>query len=95
VWHEVQFGLAANEAIALKLRPIYDLLFEGLQVLPTTQAVWTRAANVRTQLKLKGTPIGPFDLLIAATALEHHLMLITSNLREFERVQGLQFETWL
>jgi tRNA(fMet)-specific endonuclease VapC len=95
VWHEVQFGLAANAAIALKLRPIYTMLFEGLHALPTTQAVWTRAAHLRAQLKEKGTPVGPFDLLIAATALEHDLTLVTNNLKEFERVQGLKFETWI
>jgi predicted nucleic acid-binding protein len=50
VWHKVQFGFAAIEAIALKLRPIYTILFEGLHALPTTQAVWTRAANSRAEL---------------------------------------------
>jgi tRNA(fMet)-specific endonuclease VapC len=91
----VQFGLAANAAIALKLRPIYTMLFEGLHALRTTQAVWTCAAHLRAQLKVKGTPIGAFDLLIAATAPEHDLTLVTNNLKEFERAQGLKFETWV
>jgi tRNA(fMet)-specific endonuclease VapC len=94
VWHEVKFGLAANANIAQKLKPMYDLLFEGLMCLGTPQEVWTRAASIRAQLKQKGTPIGPFDLLIAATAVEYDLVLVTNNLSEFLRVDGLKCETW-
>jgi hypothetical protein len=53
--HEVQFDLAANAAIALRLRPIYTMLFEGLHALPITQAVWTRAAHFRAQRNEKVT----------------------------------------
>ena len=42
----------------------------------------------------EGQPIGAYDLLIAATALQHSLIMITSNQREFERVDNLQIENW-
>jgi len=41
-----------------------------------------------------GKPIGPNDLMIAATALVHGAVLITHNTREFSRVEGLQIEDW-
>jgi len=45
-------------------------------------------------LEREGTPIGPNDLVIAATALAHTATLVTHNTREFGRVSGLQLEDW-
>ncbi|AUX27532.1 twitching motility protein PilT [Sorangium cellulosum] len=50
--------------------------------------------RVRAELETRGTPIGPNDLLIAATALAHGLTLVTGNEREFGRVPGLRIENW-
>jgi tRNA(fMet)-specific endonuclease VapC len=94
VLHEVRFGLAANPAIAAKLGVIYDALFDSLTILPTDQEVWSRAASIRANLKLRGKPIGPYDLLIAAVAAQHNLILVTSNKREFDNVEGIQVEDW-
>lgn len=57
-----------------------------------------RAADVygreRARLEAAGTPIGPYDLLIAAIALANDLIVVTHNTREFSRVAGLSFEDW-
>lgn len=45
-------------------------------------------------IKVQGQPIGAYDVLIAATALQHNLLMITANQREFDRVPGLQSENW-
>lgn len=50
--------------------------------------------RIRAHLELAGTPIGPNDLLIAAIALTHDLILVTHNTREFRRVAGLRIEDW-
>ena len=50
--------------------------------------------QIRTRLEHAGTPIGPYDLCIAATAITNNLTLITHNAREFMRVDGLQWEDW-
>lgn len=50
--------------------------------------------RIRAQLANQGTPIGPYDLQIGAIALAHDLTLITHNVREFDRVQGLKIEDW-
>jgi tRNA(fMet)-specific endonuclease VapC len=52
------------------------------------------AANLRVLLEVQGTPIGPIDTLIAATALAHQATLVTHNLKEFQRVPGLLLEDW-
>jgi tRNA(fMet)-specific endonuclease VapC len=49
---------------------------------------------IRAQLNKLGTPIGPFDLQIAAIALANDLILVTHNVNEFSRVQGLNLEDW-
>ena len=52
------------------------------------------AGEVRTALELRGTPIGPYDVLIAGHALRHGATLVTANTREFSRVPGLMVEDW-
>jgi len=49
---------------------------------------------IRSQLETNGTPIGAYDLQIAAIALANNLTLITHNTREFGRIDGLQVEDW-
>ena len=50
--------------------------------------------RLRASLARAGTPIGPYDVMIAGTALIHGLILVTANTREFSRVFGLQLENW-
>jgi len=50
--------------------------------------------RTRHDLEAKGTPIGPNDLIIAATARARNLTLITHNASEFKRVTGLTIEDW-
>ena len=50
--------------------------------------------SLRAKLKRNGTPIGPMDMMIAATALAHNLVVVTHNADEFAKVQGLRLEDW-
>jgi tRNA(fMet)-specific endonuclease VapC len=52
------------------------------------------AGQIRASLAGTGTPIGSYDLQIAAIALANNLTLVTHNMREFERIEGLQIEDW-
>lgn len=52
------------------------------------------AATIRIKLEKQGIPIGPFDILIAASAMANKSILVTHNKREFERVEGLKIEDW-
>ena len=53
-----------------------------------------RYATVRDDLERTGQVSGPFDLLIAATALVHDLTAITNNADEYRRIKGLRVENW-
>jgi tRNA(fMet)-specific endonuclease VapC len=52
------------------------------------------AGEIRALLRRAGTPIGPYDVLIAAQARRRSAVLVTANTREYSRVPGLQVEDW-
>lgn len=62
--------------------------------LPVSAPVADRAAFLAAELELKGLPLETHDLLIAATALEHDLTLVTRNIRHFRRIPSLRVENW-
>ena len=62
--------------------------------LPLDRAGAETAANIRAELERQGTPIGPYDLLIAGQAVAGGLTVVTNNVREFQRVSGLKLESW-
>ena len=71
-----------------------DAFLWPLVLLPFDAAAATVAAKLRAELEAKGTPIGPHDLLIAATVLANGATLVTRNVGEFGRVEGLALENW-
>ena len=62
--------------------------------LPFDDLAATTFGVIRSQLETNGTPIGAYDLQIAAIALANNLALVTHNTGEFGRVDGLQVEDW-
>jgi tRNA(fMet)-specific endonuclease VapC len=68
----------------------YRRFFAGYALLPVTEDIAARFAEVRAFLRRQGQPIGDLDVLIAATALDHDLTLVTRNLRHFERIPNLK-----
>lgn len=71
-----------------------DVLTAEIQCADFNLAAAAAYGRVRAALEAQGTPIGPNDMLIAAHALALGLTLVTHNLREFERVEGLAVESW-
>jgi tRNA(fMet)-specific endonuclease VapC len=66
-----------------------------LEVLPFDEAAAGHSAEIRAELERKGSMIGAYDLLIAGHARSRGLTVITGNLGEFRRVEGLRCEDWL
>jgi tRNA(fMet)-specific endonuclease VapC len=64
------------------------------QSLPFDDVAAEAYATVRAHLEQKGTPIGPYDMQIAAIALANHCTLVTNNTGEFSRVPGLIVANW-
>ena len=52
-------------------------------------------AAIRAQLEASGSPIGEMDMLIAASAIAGGYVLVTNNIRHFQRIQGLAMENWV
>lgn len=66
-----------------------------LDVLPFDDVAADHAADIRAALERKGQPIGGYDVLIAGHARSRGLTVVTGNLAEFGRVDGLRCEDWL
>lgn len=95
VEYELRYGLLRlpNDAAAARLTALAQLL-RPMQLLPFDSECAIHAARIRADLEAAGTPIGPHDTLIAATALRHQATLVTRNVREFSRVPDLQLLNW-
>jgi tRNA(fMet)-specific endonuclease VapC len=91
VAHELYYGAFKSRRAAQNVGLIDALQF---LVLEFDKEDARQAGQVRALLAANGTPIGPYDVLIAGQALARDLILVTHNTREFQRVPGLQIENW-
>ncbi|ATG38112.1 tRNA(fMet)-specific endonuclease VapC (plasmid) [Phaeobacter piscinae] len=91
VMHELYFGAYKSKKVEANLARIEALRFE---VLDLSESDARAAGEIRADLKRQGTPIGPYDVLIAGQAVARSLVLVTNNVKEFRRVSGLQYEDW-
>ena len=89
LWHGVQRSSAvARNGLALVefLAPLRQLEFDSDDA--------ATCAKIRAELDAKGSPIGPYDLQIAAQALRRKLTLVTHSTAEFQRISGLKIADW-
>lgn len=95
VVYELRYGLLRlPEAAATPRLAALEQLLRAVRILPFDEDCADLAARLRVGLEAAGTPIGPHDLLIAATALRHQGTLVTRNVREFSRVPKLDWVNW-
>lgn len=86
---------AAKSAQPVENRRSVDDFAARLTVLPFDEAAAAHAADIRAVLERRGEMIGGYDLLIAGHARSRGLVVVTGNLGEFRRVDGLLVEDWL
>ena len=91
VVHELYFGAFKSQRREANLTDLNTLPF---QVLAFDRDDARRAGEVRSYLEGKGTPIGPWNTLIAGHSIARDLTLVTRNIREFQRVPGLRVVDW-
>ncbi len=89
--HELYFGAFRSQRREANLGRVDALRFE---VLPLDVEDARHVGEIRALLADQGTPIGAYDVLIAGQARARNLVLVTRNLREFDRVPGLVTENW-
>jgi tRNA(fMet)-specific endonuclease VapC len=93
VMHELYYGAYRSQKVAFNLETL-RLLFADLATLDLDREDARVAGEIRADLARLGTPIGPYDVLIAGQARARNLTLITNNTDEFARVPGLQLQDW-
>lgn len=91
---ELVHGVEKSARQVENLRVVEDFV-SRLDVLPYTDKAAAHYGNIRADLERKGTPIGVNDLHIAGHARSEGLVLVSNNLREFARIDGLRLENWL
>ncbi|MCC7126701.1 MAG: type II toxin-antitoxin system VapC family toxin [Acidobacteria bacterium] len=91
VIHELYYGAYKSQRVEQNVARVDGLQFP---VLEFDQEDARQAGEIRAQLASKGTPIGPYDVLIAGQARARRLTLVTHNTTEFARVSGLKVEDW-
>lgn len=91
---ELYYG-AEKSARPVENRHEVERFAARLEVLPFDAAAAAHAAEIRATLERRSLPIGAYNLLIAGLARSRGLVVVTGNLREFTRVDGLRAEDWL
>lgn len=91
---ELQYGVMKSSKPAFN-QNILDEFVSYLDIWPWEIDIVKIYGEIRTDLERKGTPIGAMDLMIAAHCLSLDCILVTNNLREFERVPDLAVENWV
>jgi tRNA(fMet)-specific endonuclease VapC len=94
VLHELRHGAEYSERPAFHHEKVDDFSTR-LTIVDFDGEAAMHAASVKARLRRQGQIIGPNDILIAGHALSLGLTLITGNLKEFNRVEGLRCEDWL
>lgn len=90
---ELLVGVAKNENPEARLKKIKPFL-DRFASLPFDDSAAASYAEIRSDLEKRGLPVGPNDLQIAAIAVANQLVLVTHNVKEFGRVNGLIIEDW-
>jgi len=94
VLFELWYGVARARQRRENAERLHVFLSGDVETIPFDDEDAFAAGDLRAILAAAGTPIGPYDLLIAAQALRRRATLVTANAAEFGRVQGLVWEDW-
>ena len=92
---ELLYGAELHPTRSDDIRKDIEDFRRRLDVVPWSDLAARHYARIRAKLRREGTPIGNMDLLIAAHARAQGAVLVSNNLREFQRVDGLALENWL
>ncbi len=91
---ELLHGVEKSEFVEKNLKNVENFI-SRLEVLEYGNKAASHYGDIRADLERKGTTIGVNDLHISGHARSEGLIVVTNNVREFERVQGLRLENWV
>lgn len=90
---ELYFG-AEKSDFPHKNKDIIEKFVNQITILPIIDAI-PKFAKEKVRLQKNGKIISDFDLLIGCTALENNLILVTENVKDFERISEIKIENWI
>ena len=90
--YEILKGLKSKKA--QKQTEIFNRFCSVNTVLPITDDVIVKAADIYASLREQGNLISDADILVAAIAIVNNLVLVTNNTNHFSRIHGLQLDNW-
>ena len=90
---ELRYGAARRNS--RKLHDLIDAFTANIAVVPFDETCAAHFGALASDLAERGSPIGEYDVLIAAHAVALELTLVTNNVKHFARVAGLQVENWV
>lgn len=90
---ELQYGIEKSSN-SLKNREALEKFLTPIEIVDYGFEATVEYGIIRAELEKKGIPIGPLDTLIASHAKSLDVILVTNNVREFERIPGLKIENW-
>ena len=91
---ELIHGVEKSKAVE-KNRTTLTLLLADIEILPFDTGAAEGYGEIRAELERKGTPIGPLDMMIAGHSRSLDYTVVTNNIKEFERIEGLRLENWV
>lgn len=89
---ELKYGIAKSTRKEANARAL-ESFQSSIEILPIFPVLDVYAAE-KARLKIKGSIIDDFDLLIGATAIFHNMVLVTKNISDFDRLSGIVIEDW-
>ena len=93
VVYELEVGIAKSESPRKRIEQLQNLT-AIVKIIPFGTNEAKASARIRAELEHKGITRGPYDILISGMALALPAILVTHNIKEFERIQRLQVEDW-
>ena len=91
---ELMYGITKSKYVE-KNKVALSLFLSNIRIIDFDAKAAEEYGIIRTDLEKQGTPIGSFDMLIAAHAKADNYILVTNNEREFKRIKGLKVENWI
>jgi tRNA(fMet)-specific endonuclease VapC len=91
---ELWYRVAKSAREEFNAKRLKTFLSGPMTLLPFAEEDARTAGSIRAALEVSGRPIGAYDVLIAGQALNRQLTLVTANVSEFSRVQGLAWQDW-
>ena len=90
---ELEYGVARSRYPDHNLLALLEFLMP-FTILDFDQKSAMEYGRIRSSQQSRGKPVGPMDLLLAAQARAHNLILVTNDEREFARIEGMRIENW-